>query len=158
MSLLTSSFHQVSLLAIDISLQSSFSTIPTHHHSLATLCWLAYWALLLDKLKRFNQTTKVLLFSKERHYCRWIRHETLRMPPAKLHRNPWNPKVPPLYLSSDLTCSCVTTEHLLSPSKIQPRVHNIAQAPGHHSPILFVSQVSSGLYANFLIYISPIPS
>lgn len=64
MSLLTSSFHLVSLLAIDISLQSSFSTIPTHHHSLATICWLAYWAQLLDKLKRFNQTTRVLLFSK----------------------------------------------------------------------------------------------
>lgn len=74
------------------------------------------------------------------------------MPPAKLHRNPWNPKVPPLYLSSDLTCSCVTTEQLLSPSVIQPRVQSIAQAPGHHSPILFVSQVSSGLLLPNLIY------
>lgn len=68
MSLLNySSFHLVSLLAIDISLQSSCSTIPTHHHhSLATICWLAYyWAQLLDKLiEEFNQTTRVLLFSK----------------------------------------------------------------------------------------------
>lgn len=65
MSLLTSFFHQVSLLAIDISLQSSFSTITTHHNSIATICWLTYLAQRLDKLKRLNQTIRVLLFSKE---------------------------------------------------------------------------------------------
>lgn len=58
MSLPSSCFHQVSLLAIDISPQSCFSTVPTHHHPLATSCWLAYYlAQLLDK---FQDLTRLL--------------------------------------------------------------------------------------------------
>lgn len=155
MSLLSSSFQQVSLLAIDIPPppfppQSSSSIFRPTIIPLLRLAGLLTWHNCLTNSKSFNQTTIVLLFSKEDTTVAGSVTKRCACPQPKLHRNPWNPKVPPLYLSSDLTCSCVTTEHLLSPSVIQPRKYSIDQAPGHHSPILFVSQVSSGIFANLI--------